>query len=132
MTREACLNLRRALAELGPAAPPWLVVSRSDSTLRGHYPVETDAIAEVLGPGVRYKEDPPLLDWRVPPLLPLDRPLAGALRRPLPHPGLLPRSSPASPTLVFQCHLIYSLMCMRLFSAHTATPPPSQSSHLHP
>jgi uncharacterized protein YgbK (DUF1537 family) len=27
-----------------------LVVSRSDSTLRGHYPVETDVIAEELGP----------------------------------------------------------------------------------
>lgn len=29
---------------------PWFVVSRSDSTLRGHYPVETDAICEELGP----------------------------------------------------------------------------------
>jgi uncharacterized protein YgbK (DUF1537 family) len=28
----------------------FLVVSRSDSTLRGHYPIETDVIAEALGP----------------------------------------------------------------------------------
>jgi uncharacterized protein YgbK (DUF1537 family) len=28
----------------------FLIVSRSDSTLRGHYPVETDVIAEELGP----------------------------------------------------------------------------------
>lgn len=28
----------------------FLVVSRSDSTLRGHYPIETDVIAEELGP----------------------------------------------------------------------------------
>ena len=27
-----------------------ILVSRSDSTLRGHYPVETDVIAEELGP----------------------------------------------------------------------------------
>src|SRR5436309_16014637 len=26
------------------------IVSRSDSTLRGHFPVETDALSEVLGP----------------------------------------------------------------------------------
>jgi uncharacterized protein YgbK (DUF1537 family) len=29
---------------------PFRVVSRSDSTLRGHYPLETDALTEVLGP----------------------------------------------------------------------------------
>jgi uncharacterized protein YgbK (DUF1537 family) len=28
---------------------PYIVVSRSDSTLRGHYPVETDALAKALG-----------------------------------------------------------------------------------
>jgi uncharacterized protein YgbK (DUF1537 family) len=28
----------------------FLIVSRSDSTLRGHYPIETDVIAEELGP----------------------------------------------------------------------------------
>ena len=52
LTREICLNLRTALDELaadGIAINP-LLVSRSDSTLRGHYPIETDVIAEVLGP----------------------------------------------------------------------------------
>ena len=52
ITREVCVNLKQALAELsteGCTINP-LVVSRSDSTLRGHYPVETDVIAEELGP----------------------------------------------------------------------------------
>ncbi|MDH5447337.1 MAG: four-carbon acid sugar kinase family protein, partial [Gammaproteobacteria bacterium] len=52
LTREVCVNLKQALSELavqGHAINP-LVVSRSDSTLRGHYPVETDVIAEELGP----------------------------------------------------------------------------------
>ena len=52
ITREVCINLKEALADLqaaGEAIQP-LVVSRSDSTLRGHYPVETDVIAEELGP----------------------------------------------------------------------------------
>ncbi|MDH3947400.1 MAG: four-carbon acid sugar kinase family protein [Gammaproteobacteria bacterium] len=52
ITREVCVNLKQALDELdaaGRAINP-LVVSRSDSTLRGHYPVETDVIAEELGP----------------------------------------------------------------------------------
>jgi len=52
ITREICVNLREALAGLaaeGRAIQP-VVVSRSDSTLRGHYPVETDVIAEELGP----------------------------------------------------------------------------------
>ncbi len=48
LTREVCRNLKQALALEG--TPDFLVVSRSDSTLRGHYPVETDAIAEELGP----------------------------------------------------------------------------------
>jgi len=52
LTREVCVNLREALdqlaAEGGHINP--LLVSRSDSTLRGHYPVETDIIAEELGP----------------------------------------------------------------------------------
>jgi len=52
ITREICVNLRSALARMDaigqPIAP--VVVSRSDSTLRGHYPVETDVIAEELGP----------------------------------------------------------------------------------
>ena len=52
ITREVCIHLKQAMAELaeqGQAINP-LVVSRSDSTLRGHYPVETDVIAEELGP----------------------------------------------------------------------------------
>ncbi|WP_455221182.1 four-carbon acid sugar kinase family protein [Kaarinaea lacus] len=52
VTREICVNLKQALDELktqGRNVNP-IVVSRSDSTLRGHYPVETDIIAEVLGP----------------------------------------------------------------------------------
>jgi len=47
VTREACENLQLALAD---HAGPVLFVSRSDSTLRGHYPVETDVMNEVLGP----------------------------------------------------------------------------------
>lgn len=52
LTRTVCINLRTALDELaadGVTINP-LLVSRSDSTLRGHYPVETDVIAEELGP----------------------------------------------------------------------------------
>jgi uncharacterized protein YgbK (DUF1537 family) len=60
-TREVCRNLSLVLGEIaaagansnataseGASAP--IIVSRSDSTLRGHYPVETDVIAEELGP----------------------------------------------------------------------------------
>ena len=47
LTREVCHNLKTVLRA---HARPWLVVSRSDSTLRGHYPVETDVIADELGP----------------------------------------------------------------------------------
>jgi uncharacterized protein YgbK (DUF1537 family) len=52
VTRDVCRNLRTALDELAAAgrAIQLLLVSRSDSTLRGHYPVETDVIAEELGP----------------------------------------------------------------------------------
>lgn len=52
VTRAICINLRAALAaaaEQGMDIQP-VVVSRSDSTLRGHYPVETDVIAAELGP----------------------------------------------------------------------------------
>ena len=64
VTREVCVNLKSALSSLAAAAlndddddtnksniniNP-ILVSRSDSTLRGHYPVETDIIAEELGP----------------------------------------------------------------------------------
>jgi len=47
VTREVCHNLKQALdgIDLNP-----IFVSRSDSTLRGHYPVETDVMAEELGP----------------------------------------------------------------------------------
>lgn len=52
VTREVCVNLRHALDGLAAKGRPIrpLLVSRSDSTLRGHYPVETDVIAEELGP----------------------------------------------------------------------------------
>jgi uncharacterized protein YgbK (DUF1537 family) len=52
VTREVCINLKQALEQLAAEGKPInpLVVSRSDSTLRGHYPVETDVIAEELGP----------------------------------------------------------------------------------
>jgi uncharacterized protein YgbK (DUF1537 family) len=52
VTREICGNLRAALslhASQGQNIQP-IIVSRSDSTLRGHYPVETDIIADTLGP----------------------------------------------------------------------------------
>lgn len=47
-TREVCHNLKTAIAL--EQIHDFLVVSRSDSTLRGHYPIETDVIAEELGP----------------------------------------------------------------------------------
>jgi len=47
-TREVCHNLKSALS--AENITDFLVVSRSDSTLRGHYPIETDIIAEELGP----------------------------------------------------------------------------------
>ncbi len=52
VTREVCRHLKTALAALRDEGSPInpLLVSRSDSTLRGHYPVETDVIAEELGP----------------------------------------------------------------------------------
>jgi uncharacterized protein YgbK (DUF1537 family) len=52
ITREVCRNLKTALDALarpGRVIEP-IVISRSDSTLRGHYPVETDVIAAELGP----------------------------------------------------------------------------------
>jgi len=52
ITREVCHNLKRALDESacsGLVIEP-IIISRSDSTLRGHYPIETDVIAEELGP----------------------------------------------------------------------------------
>ncbi|MBD1878655.1 four-carbon acid sugar kinase family protein [Coleofasciculus sp. FACHB-T130] len=47
VTREACHNLKEAITQSN--IHDFLIVSRSDSTLRGHYPVETDVIAEELG-----------------------------------------------------------------------------------
>ncbi|WP_373528961.1 four-carbon acid sugar kinase family protein [Nostoc sp.] len=48
VTTEVCQNLKVALDAEG--IDDFLIVSRSDSTLRGHYPIETDAIAQELGP----------------------------------------------------------------------------------
>lgn len=51
-TRQVCCNIRNtldALEQVGIVVHP-IFVSRSDSTLRGHYPVETDVIAQELGP----------------------------------------------------------------------------------
>ncbi len=47
VTREVCRNLKIAVTQTG--VTNFLVVSRSDSTLRGHYPIETDVIAAELG-----------------------------------------------------------------------------------
>ncbi len=52
VTREVCQNVSAVLQGLageGITINP-ILVSRSDSTLRGHYPVETDVIAAELGP----------------------------------------------------------------------------------
>ncbi|MBR8829647.1 MAG: hypothetical protein N5P05_001403 [Chroococcopsis gigantea SAG 12.99] len=48
VTEQVCQNLKIALSQEG--IKDFLLVSRSDSTLRGHYPVETDVIASQLGP----------------------------------------------------------------------------------
>ncbi|NJO45194.1 MAG: four-carbon acid sugar kinase family protein [Oscillatoriales cyanobacterium RM2_1_1] len=48
VTWEVTHNLKQAIAQTG--TEDFLVVSRSDSTLRGHYPIETDVIAQELGP----------------------------------------------------------------------------------
>ena len=47
VTQEICHNLKQAIAIA--QIQDFLVVSRSDSTLRGHYPLETDIIARELG-----------------------------------------------------------------------------------
>lgn len=44
---ELACNLRAASAA---TERPVAIASRSDSTLRGHYPLETDTLAEILGP----------------------------------------------------------------------------------
>ncbi len=48
VTTEVCENLKIALHNT--QTQNFLLVSRSDSTLRGHYPIETDVIAQHLGP----------------------------------------------------------------------------------
>lgn len=48
VTQEVCQILKSVLAQL--QIEEFILVSRSDSTLRGHYPVETDVIAAELGP----------------------------------------------------------------------------------
>jgi uncharacterized protein YgbK (DUF1537 family) len=47
LAREIGAHLQAASQATGR---PFAVTSRSDSTLRGHYPAETDALAEALGP----------------------------------------------------------------------------------
>ena len=46
--REICRALKAALAAAG--IERWLIVSRGDSTLRGHFPLELNAIRGELGP----------------------------------------------------------------------------------
>ena len=46
-TKEVCHNLKIALAQT--SIDNFLIISRSDSTLRGHYPIETDVISSELG-----------------------------------------------------------------------------------
>ncbi|NQV09785.1 MAG: four-carbon acid sugar kinase family protein [Cyanobacteria bacterium] len=46
--REICRALKPALAEAG--LDQWLLVSRGDSTLRGHFPLEVEVIEQELGP----------------------------------------------------------------------------------
>ncbi len=48
VTKEVCQNLKTAINLVG--IKDFLIVSRSDSTLRGHYPIETDIITSELGP----------------------------------------------------------------------------------
>ncbi len=52
VTHTVSRNLKAALDKLARAGTRInpILVSRSDSTLRGHYPVETDVIAQELGP----------------------------------------------------------------------------------
>jgi uncharacterized protein YgbK (DUF1537 family) len=46
--RDICASLRQARAALGLES--WLVVSRGDSTLRGHFPLEVEVMEAELGP----------------------------------------------------------------------------------
>jgi uncharacterized protein YgbK (DUF1537 family) len=47
LNRDIAVNLAAAAAD---ARTPFDVISRSDSTLRGHFPLETGVLAEILGP----------------------------------------------------------------------------------
>lgn len=49
--REICAGLAAVLASQ-PVAPPLLLVSRGDSTLRGHGPLELEVIEQLLCPGL--------------------------------------------------------------------------------
>ncbi len=48
VVQSVCQALKKAMADLGLTEA--IFVSRSDSTLRGHYPLETDVMAAELGP----------------------------------------------------------------------------------
>ena len=53
--QEIARALKAVMAELdagpgGPGIDHWLIVSRGDSTLRGHYPLEVDGLEAELGP----------------------------------------------------------------------------------
>jgi len=50
--REICQALKPLLAESVAAGrwDRWMVICRGDSTLRGHFPLEADVVAEELGP----------------------------------------------------------------------------------
>jgi uncharacterized protein YgbK (DUF1537 family) len=50
--RAICRQLRPVLVEAQAAGQleQWLIVSRGDSTLRGHFPLEVDVLAQELGP----------------------------------------------------------------------------------
>jgi len=50
--RQICRGLRVVLEELEAAGEldRWLIVSRGDSTLRGHFPLEVEVIQQELGP----------------------------------------------------------------------------------
>lgn len=53
LTPEETIKLHRTIATNLDAVAgdqPFTLISRSDSTLRGHYPIETDVLNEVLGP----------------------------------------------------------------------------------
>lgn len=56
VTREVCHNLKLTLASLKQQGQDFntIYVSRSDSTLRGHYPVETDVMNEELSGGTSF------------------------------------------------------------------------------